>query len=302
MQEVIKKTRTRGLMNIHAAEILKNTKTEYEAATPVHINGAISMKITDNFATETTYSEDGVEEVITEYIDSDIEMEINRLAPQERELFLGQLFKNGFLMKSAEDIQKELALSWMSKLANGLYEFSQYYCLKFNQGDEVTYNTKADKVETQTNSLKGKAYNRKLEQEIDGKKKHLYANIVDEEQLLAEHTDAKQAIESWFSAVQEPALTAGVVATGLTVASAAGTAKGKTTLTVTPDKASGNTYKYKSDVTVAMPSINRDLSGWTAWDGTAEITATTGNDIVVSEVDSKGLCKKAGKAIVIAKA
>ena len=42
-------------------------------------------------------------------------------------------------------------------------------------------------------------------------------------------------------------------------------------------------------------------SGWKTWDGTEEITAKTGDKIVVVEIDEDALAKKAGTATVAAK-
>ena len=44
---------------------------------------------------------------------------------------------------------------------------------------------------------------RKKENIIEGERKKLYAIIVDESNLLEEHTTAKEAIAEWFSEVQE---------------------------------------------------------------------------------------------------
>lgn len=88
----------------------------------------------------------------------------------------------------------------------------------------------------------------------------------------------------------------------LTVVSAAGATSGKTALTVTPPLTGGNSYKYKTAPTVTLPALNDSTAtGYTAWDGTSEISATTGNEILVVEVDTTGATKKAGKASVTAK-
>ena len=88
----------------------------------------------------------------------------------------------------------------------------------------------------------------------------------------------------------------------LTVNSTAGTSEGTTALEVTPELTEGRTYRYKTGSTVAMPVLYQDLSDWTPWDGTSDITAATGDQIVVAEVDSIGLCMAAGSATVTAKA
>ncbi|WP_312159321.1 hypothetical protein [Oscillibacter sp.] len=93
-----------------------------------------------------------------------------------------------------------------------------------------------------------------------------------------------------------------IEADGLTVASAAGSTSGKTALTVTPTKGSGNSYVYATAESVSIPAVGADCSAMTAWDGSADITATTGNKIVVVEVDSNGKAVKAGSATVTAKA
>lgn len=85
----------------------------------------------------------------------------------------------------------------------------------------------------------------------------------------------------------------------LTVTSTAGNTTGKTELTVTPSLTSGHAYRYKTDATVKMPLLNEDLSAWDVWDGSAEITANNGDDIVVAEVNEKAKAKKAGKTTAI---
>lgn len=52
-----------------------------------------------------------------------------------------------------------------------------------------------------------------------------------------------------------------------------------------------------------MPEYDQVCSsGYTNWDGTSEITATTGQKIVVVEVDSDNKAKKAGEATITSKA
>nr|DAL15621.1 MAG TPA_asm: major capsid protein [Caudoviricetes sp.] len=88
----------------------------------------------------------------------------------------------------------------------------------------------------------------------------------------------------------------------LTVSSAAGTEPGTTKLTVTPGKEStGNVYKYKTDPTTA-PTVayGQNVRTWTSWDGTSDITATTGHKITVVEADGTYKAQNAGNATVTA--
>lgn len=99
--------------------------------------------------------------------------------------------------------------------------------------------------------------------------------------------------------IEDPITSLGTLA----VTSIAGSTTGTTKITVLPSLLSGDSYKYKTGTSLVLPAFKDITStGYTSWDGTSEITATSGNDIVIVEVDGSGLVKKAGKATVIAKA
>ena len=94
-----------------------------------------------------------------------------------------------------------------------------------------------------------------------------------------------------------------MAAHGLTVVSAAGSTSGKTALTVTPVKGADHSYKYRTGASVNLPAVGDScVTDWDDWNGSADITAVTGNDIVIVEVDSNNKAVKAGKAMVTAKA
>lgn len=89
----------------------------------------------------------------------------------------------------------------------------------------------------------------------------------------------------------------------LTVTSAAGANAGDTAITVEPAKASGNSYKYKVGASLTAPSYDQVISsGYTNWNGTDEITAATGQKIMIVEVDGSNKAKKVGQTTVTAKA
>lgn len=93
---------------------------------------------------------------------------------------------------------------------------------------------------------------------------------------------------AWYGAVWQPL---GV----LTVTSTAGGASGETTLTVTPTLTSGNSYKTKTGSDLTLPSYDEVLgSGWTDWDGSEDITATTGQQIAVVEVTAEDKARAGG--------
>lgn len=201
--EIKTRTRRRGLRDIHIGTVAKNTDTEYTVENITKLARALSAKVSDKFVIEKIYSDDGVEEIAQSYEGSEIDININALAPQDKQMVLGHLYDNGYLVKSDSDQAPEIAIGWRAKKGNGKYEFVWYYCGKFAEGMEDNYETQEDKLKTQTAGLKGTFYARAKEDTINGKKKKLYAINVDEEQLLDSHTSAKEAIINWFKEVQE---------------------------------------------------------------------------------------------------
>lgn len=96
-------------------------------------------------------------------------------------------------------------------------------------------------------------------------------------------------------------LTAGSLK-ALEVTSAAGTKAGDTKVTVTPAATDSNTYKYKVGENLDMPVKGQNVKGWTVWDGTSDVTAETGKEIVIAECDSQYKVVGAGKTEVKSKA
>ena len=88
----------------------------------------------------------------------------------------------------------------------------------------------------------------------------------------------------------------------LTVVSVEGATSGNTAVYVNPVKGAENKYFYKV-VTAPLdyPAYGEVISQ-TSWDGSAEIAATTGNQIMIIETDADGKALKAGVATVTAKA
>lgn len=193
-QQIVR-SRTCGLKDFYIALITQNTATAYAAGIPVKLARAIKAKIDEKWTSEKIYSDDGTEEVITSYEGTEVELEINALAPQDRAILFGQLYEKGFLVKSSDDRAPEVAIGWRERKLNGKYEFKWLYAGKFAEGISEEASTKEGKLSPTTKSIKGSFY----ERSIDNK----YEISVDESNLLTEHTDAKTAIDDWFSKVQE---------------------------------------------------------------------------------------------------
>ena len=183
--KTIVRSRTKSFRDLHVALVTENTAAGYTTGVPVKLARAIKGKVSDKFSTEKIYSDDGVEEVTESYEGTDVEFEVNSLAPQDKALIFGHLYKGGFLTKNKNDKAPEVAVGYRAKKMNGT----------FGQGYDDNYETESDKVSTQTATLKGSFYERAIDGNIQIQ--------VDESNLLEEHTDAKTAIEEWFGKVQE---------------------------------------------------------------------------------------------------
>lgn len=88
----------------------------------------------------------------------------------------------------------------------------------------------------------------------------------------------------------------------LTVTSAAGTTSGKTAVTYTGyTKGTGESLKYKIGDTAEYVELDDVLTtGWTAWNGTDEITTTAGKKITVAVVvTATNKAKAAGSATTV---
>lgn len=193
--KIIVRSRTASFKDVYVAPVLVNTPTVYETGTPVKLARAIKGKISDKFSSEKLYSDDGVEDVATCYEGTDVELEVNSLAPQDKQMVFGHLYEMGYLVKNKDDRAPEVAVGYRAKKMNGKYEFTWLYVGTVGQGYDEEYETRGEKISTKTATLKGSFY----ERQADG----AFSIQVDESNLLEEHANAKEAIQEWFSAVQE---------------------------------------------------------------------------------------------------
>lgn len=88
----------------------------------------------------------------------------------------------------------------------------------------------------------------------------------------------------------------------LTVQSSAGTAVGDTALTVTGyTLKSGESWAYKVGDDAATVLPGEVVSGWTAWNGTSDITAATGKKLALVALNASGQAIAYGSCTVTAK-
>lgn len=211
--QTVVRSRRCGLRDIYIAKVTKNDAETYTAGSPVKFARAINAKISDIYNHEKIYSDDGVEDTVDTYQGTDVELEVNTLAPQDRALLWNRLYENGFLVEATEDAPPEVALGFRVRQLNGKYEFVWYYCGRFQMAQEEEYQTVEDKKNHKTSTVKASFYERaKADSAVDdaGKaiEKHLFRIRVDESNLAADAAQAAAAIKAWFASVQEYTTTA----------------------------------------------------------------------------------------------
>lgn len=192
----VKRSRFVGLKDIYVALVTENTASSYVAAAPVKLARAIKAKISDKRSSEDLESDDGTEETLDAYEGTEVEIEVNSLAPQDLALVMGHKYENGYLIKNRNDRAPELALGYRARKLNGKYEFVWLYVGRFAEGKDTNRETYGKKPTAQTETIKGKFYERAMDGNIE--------TSVDEDNLTADNTTAAEAIKKWFEKVQEP--------------------------------------------------------------------------------------------------
>lgn len=110
---------------------------------------------------------------------------------------------------------------------------------------------------------------------------------------------ASDVYNAWFDKVYIPPNDATPILGSLTVSSVVGATDGNTKLTVTPPLSVDHVYVYKTGSGLTIPSYDEDLFLWTSWNGTDDIPATHGADLIVAEVTVEGKARKAGITTVV---
>lgn len=207
-EQKIVRSRRCGLRDVYVAKVTANNEGAYAAETPVKLARAITAKISRKYSQETIYSDDGVEDVISDLEGLEVELEVNALAPQDRALLFGNLYDSGFLVETAQDVCPEMAMGYRTRQLNGKYEFVWIYCGRFDASQDEEYETVGEKRNHKTATLKANFYPRKkldtaLGTKPDGTEKNLVRIRVDESNLAETEAQAAAAIKKWFEKVQE---------------------------------------------------------------------------------------------------
>lgn len=100
-----------------------------------------------------------------------------------------------------------------------------------------------------------------------------------------------------------PTFTPAGVLSSLTFSTVAGTPTGKTKVTtITPTLTGGNSYMVKVSATLASIAAGNVLTagnGWAAYTLGADLVASAGQQVVICEVDAKGMALKGGTSAAV---
>lgn len=251
---------------------------------PFAFGKAIGLQVTPNYAEGSLYADDGQAEYDKEFSYAEITLNTSTIPIIAHDKMFGHKVTEKNVKFNGDDQNNDVGVGWISvEKVNGVRSFIGNFLnkVKFSEPSE-DYATRGESIEYKTPSITGRA------SIIDG-------GDWKETETFDTEAEAKNWIYGKF----------GKTMGTLSVQSAAGTATGKTKLTVTPNKGESSSYMYKTGADVSLPGYNDVCnvnSGWTPWDGTAEVTAKTGDKIVVVEIlteDSTAI--KAGESTVTAK-
>lgn len=182
-------SRTIGLRDISFAELLTDKRGKEATYGPVKkYERSVSAKLTPKTNSDTSYSDDEVEDIVTTFSQVDVEIELNQLSVATRAFLQGSKVVNGVLIENKDDQAPYVYMVFKSKKANGKFRYVCLYKGKFELvADE--HQTQEDKVKQGTAKLKGTFVCR----EFDGN----YRLISDSDDDGVVEAD----LEKWFTTV-----------------------------------------------------------------------------------------------------
>lgn len=190
-----------GLSNLYYAEITE-TNGEETYSTPIKLAPAVTADMSVNTSSEVIqFADDGeYDRQTAKFKDGKITLGVTEIGTANAAKLTGAVVDNkGILVDSAEDQPVAVAIGFKSELHDGGYEYVWLYRVTFSL-PAGKYETKADSVKYQTQTIEGTISRRK---KTDTKGKHPWrvsANSGDT------NVDAA-TLAAWFTNVPEPTYT-----------------------------------------------------------------------------------------------
>lgn len=179
---------TIGLRDLYRAPITVDESGKETYGAPVRMAKAISAELSVEVAEAILYADDGADEVVKEFVNGELTLNVNDLMPADLAALLGQTQDDDNVVYAGEnDDPPYFAIGFRAKKANGMYKYLWLYKVKFAIPSE-NYTTKGDSIEFTTPEIVGQFIKRP-----DGLWK-------------AEHValPSETAAASWFTEVREP--------------------------------------------------------------------------------------------------
>lgn len=247
--------------------------------TPFAFGKAIGITVNPSYAEGSLNADDVQIEYDKEFVSAEVSLNTNTIPKESRSSVFGhRVEEDGEILFNADDENGYVGMGWVSvEKEDGKKMFTGNFLhkVKFSEPNE-DYATKGENIEYKTPSITGRAV---AEDTGDWKSTKTFERVVDALNYIYEKMGYK--LEK------------------LDVKSEAGTTSGKTKITVTPEKTVENTYVYRIGADPQLPYFDAVCtSGYTTWDGTEEITAKTGDKILIVEITKDKKARKAGVASV----
>lgn len=254
---------------------------------PLAFGKAIGLQVTPSYAEGSLNADDEQAEYDKEFNYAETTLNTSTIPIKAHEIMFGHTIdeetKN--VKYNKDDQAKYIGQGWVSvEKVDGKRSFVGNFLYKAKYSEPAEdYSTKGDSIEYKTPSISGRAT---TDDDGDWKESQSFDTVA----------EALNWIYSMFGKE---------MGTLKVTSAASSTAAGKTKITVTETVGEDNKRYYKTGKNAAIPAYNDvcDASrGWTEWNGTEEITAKTGDKIIIAEVTTDGnFARAAGEATVTAK-
>lgn len=179
---------TIGLRDLYRAPITTSEAGVESYGTPMRMAKAISAELSVEVAEAILYADDGADEIVKEFVNGELTLNVNDLLPADLAALLGQTQDDDSVVYAGEnDDPPYFAIGFRAKKADGQYKYLWLYKVKFAVPSE-NYTTKGESIEFTTPEIVGKFIKRP-----DGLWK-------------AEHValPTEAAATGWFAEVREP--------------------------------------------------------------------------------------------------
>lgn len=252
---------------------------------PVRIGRLVKADLSITLASGQLYADDQLAESVDEFVSGSVAMETDDMTDDVAAVVYGATVEDGTVHYNVGDDPPKGGYGYLKKLMRNkktLYKGYFYPLVKAVLGN--------DSAATKSNSITFGTTTTTLT---------IFACETGDWRDTHEADTEAEAL-AWLKAQFGVAAPGGTLGE-LTVSSVAGTEIGDTAITVTPAKETGNLYKYKVAAAAQPVTYGQNVQTWQAWDGSADITAATGQVITVVECGADYKALAAGSATVTAK-